>query len=97
MAPKNGHGNPSAGSPTNTGAGTGKGSRGASAGRAAISRSTPGMASCRRGKRNTHRSSTSQTVLSQPSPISLSESSATFRELGGDQMPGELRVDRDLG
>jgi hypothetical protein len=76
-APKNGQGNESAGRPTKTGAGTGNGSRCAKDDSARISRSTPGIASVRRGKRKTHCSSTSQTVLSQPSPISRSESSET--------------------
>ena len=39
----------------------------------ASSRSTPGIATARRGKRNTHCSSTTQTELSQPSPKNRAE------------------------
>ena len=76
-APNHGHGNSPVGRPTNTGSGIGSGSRGASCGNAPSSRSKPGMATARRGKRNTQRSSTSQAVLSQPTPSSCSDSSAT--------------------
>ena len=50
-APKNGQAYSSVGSPTKAGAGTGSGSCGASFGSAAISRSRPGIATARRGKR----------------------------------------------
>src|SRR5205823_5991855 len=56
--------------------GIGSGTSGASSGRKPISRSIPGTATARRGKPNTHRSSTSHAARSQPSESSRSEPAA---------------------
>ena len=56
-----------------SGSGTLTGTRGATRGRIASSRSTPGIAIWRRGNRNVHSSSTIQTELSQPCPRKRSE------------------------
>ena len=54
--------------PTKVGTGTGTGRSGATRGSTASSRATSGTAIARRGKRKAHRSSTSHTALSHPSP-----------------------------
>src|SRR5215207_5824568 len=74
--PKNGNGYPSTGRPTKTGTGIGSDSSGARCGSTASSRSMQARATARRGKQNTQRSSTSQTLLSQPSPNCPSASRA---------------------
>ena len=61
------------------------------------SRSTPGIAISRRGKRNAHCSSTTQTELSQPSPSRRAEAASSSRELLPEQCANERLVDGDVG
>ncbi len=68
-APKNGHGNRVARTCRRTAAReSAPGAMAPAPGSTASSRSTPGMATARRGKRNAQVSSTTQTALSHPSP-----------------------------
>ena len=55
------------------------------------------IAISRRGNRNAHRSSTTHTELSQPSPSSLAESSVELRKLLGEEGADERLVDHDVG
>ena len=78
------------------GLGIGSGRSGASSGRWAISLVRPGITMSRRGNRNTHRSLTSQTVMSQPCPSRLNERSSRSG-LCLDQAPRKGFINRDLG